>query len=158
MDGGENDLAVSEILVQREGWNRADCVTYSNVSNIFAHRVDNTGSFVSQTCRKFYGFDIFVIAPHRLGTVNADRFDLDTNFTRAGSGNLRLDEFEDFRPSGFRKLDGARHDRLRGWHDVELWQSWRTWLSGCGQAHVGRQAHHRHLDLGPSAVGEELDP
>jgi hypothetical protein len=64
MDGGENDLAVSDVLVQREGWNRTDCVTYSKVSNVFAHGIDNTGSFISQTCREFYGFNIFVIAPH----------------------------------------------------------------------------------------------
>src|ERR1700730_1686888 len=109
MDGGENDLAISEVLVQREGRDRTDCVTYGKISDILAHGIDNTGSLVSQTGREFYRFDIFVIAPHRLGTVDADGFDLDTNFLRAGSGNLRFDEFEDFRPSGLCEFDRAGH-------------------------------------------------
>jgi hypothetical protein len=57
-------LAVSGVLIQREGWNRTDCVTYRKVSNIFADGIDDTGSFVSQTGREFYGFNIFVLAPH----------------------------------------------------------------------------------------------
>jgi hypothetical protein len=57
-------MTVSEVFVHREGWNRTDCVTYRKISNILAHGVDNTGSLISQTCREFYGFDIFVIAPH----------------------------------------------------------------------------------------------
>ena len=64
MDRGENDLAISEVPVQRERRNRTNGVTCSKVSNIFAHGIDNTGSFISQTCRKFYRFDILVIAPH----------------------------------------------------------------------------------------------
>src|ERR1700736_4203071 len=109
MDGGENDLAISEVPVQRERRNRTNGVTCSKVSNIFAHGIDNTGSLVSQACREFYRFDIFVVAPHCLGAVDADGFDLDTNFVRAGSGNLRFDEFEDFRLSGLCEFDRAGH-------------------------------------------------
>src|ERR1700692_4562749 len=112
MVGDENDLAVSEVFVQREGWNRTDCVTYGRVSNILAHGIDNTGSLVSQAGGEYYGVDIFVISPHLLGAVDADCLALDTNFVRARSGDLHFDEFEDFRPSGFRKLDDARHDSL----------------------------------------------
>jgi len=49
----------------------------------------------------------------------------DTNFTRSGKGNLRLDEVEDVRSSGFCKLDATRHGNLRGLYDVE----WRQLLA-----------------------------
>jgi len=42
----------------------ADGVTHEKISNVFAHRINNTGSFVSQTGGNFHGFDILVIAPH----------------------------------------------------------------------------------------------
>src|ERR1700676_1225706 len=110
MVGGENDLSVSRVFVQGERWNRTDCVADGKTNNIFAHGIDNTGRFISQTGREYWGFDIFVIAPHCLGTVDADRFDFDTNLMRAGSRNLLFDEFEDFRPSGVCEFDRAGHD------------------------------------------------
>jgi len=112
MVGSKNDLSVGKVFVQREGWNRADGVTHGKAGNILAHGIDNTGSIISETRREFYRFDIFVMAPHRLGTVDADCFDLDTNFVRTRSGDLHFDEFEDFRPSGLCELDDARHDSL----------------------------------------------
>ena len=62
--GDENYLAVSEVFVERVGWNRTDCVTYSDVGNILPHGIDNPGSIISQTCWEFYRFSIFIIAPH----------------------------------------------------------------------------------------------
>jgi len=38
-------------------------------------------------------------------SFDADCFHFDPNFARTRSGDFRFDEFEDFRPSGFRKLD-----------------------------------------------------
>src|SRR5258708_309078 len=143
MDGGENDLAVSEVLVQREGWNRTDGITYGKVSDILAHGVDNTGSLVSQTCREVCGFNIFVVAPHRLGSVDADRFDLDTNFMRAGSGNLRFDEFEDFRPSGLCEFDRAGHGAsVSRVGDV----GFGAGSNGSGGSGSSRQRHGRFQD------------
>jgi hypothetical protein len=60
------------VLVHQAVWNTTDCITYGEASDILAHGIDDTGSFVSQTCRKFYGvitFDKFVIAPHYLATA-----------------------------------------------------------------------------------------
>src|SRR4051794_4184357 len=105
MDGDENDFAVSGVLVQREGGNCADGVTCGKISNVFAYSLDNAGSLISQAGGEFHRFDILVVAPHRLGAIDADGFDLDTNFTRSGKGNLRFDEFEHVRSSGFRKHD-----------------------------------------------------
>src|ERR1700731_514745 len=128
MDGGKNDLTISEVPVQRERRNRTDDVTCDKVSNVFAHRINNTGGLISQAGGEFHRFDILVTAPHRVGAVDADGFDLDTNFTRFGSGNWHLDEFQDVWPSGFRKLDDARHGNLRGWCDIEYTQQlWRAW-------------------------------
>src|ERR1700694_4445821 len=110
MVGRENDLSVAKVFVQREGWNRADCVTCGKASNILTHGIDNTGSLISQTCRECYRFSVFVIAPHRIGTVDADCLDLDTNFAGARSGDWRFDEFEDFWPSGLCEFDCAGHD------------------------------------------------
>src|ERR1700686_2167928 len=121
MDGGENDLAISGVPVQREGRNRADGVTHGKIGNIFAHGLDNTGSFVSQAGGEFHRFDIPIIAPHCIGAVDADGFDVDTNFTWSRSGNLRFDEFEDVRSPGFSKLDDPRHGSLRGLYDVDYW-------------------------------------
>src|SRR5882757_1522142 len=114
MHGSENDFSVGEVLIQREGGNGTDGVTCGKVSNVFAHGIDNTGSLITQAGRESYALDILVIPPHRLGAVDPDRLDPDTNFTRSGSGNLRFDEFEDVRSSGFRKLDGTRHGSLHG--------------------------------------------
>src|SRR6266436_2174869 len=52
--GDENYLDVSEVFVERAGWNRTDCVTYSDVGNILPHGIDNPGSIISQTCWEFY--------------------------------------------------------------------------------------------------------
>src|SRR6266436_1057353 len=114
MHGSENDFSVGRVLIQREGRNGTDGVTDGKVSNVFARGVDDTGSLITQTGRKSYAFDIFVVAPHRLGAVDPDRLDPNANVTRSGHGNLRFDEFEDVRSSGFRKLDGTRHGNLRG--------------------------------------------
>jgi len=64
MVGGENDLSVSRVFIQGERWNRTDCVAHGKTRNIFAHSIDNTGGFISQTGREYWGFDIFVIASH----------------------------------------------------------------------------------------------
>ena len=45
--GREYDLSVGKVFVQREGWNRADCVTCGEASNILTHGIDNTGSLIS---------------------------------------------------------------------------------------------------------------
>src|SRR5258708_10332211 len=100
MVGGENDLSIGGVLVQGKGRDRTHCVAHGKISDIFAHGIDNAGAFISQTSREYWGLDIFVVAPHGLGTVDADGFDLDTNFTWTGSVNLHFDEFEDFRSSG----------------------------------------------------------
>src|ERR1700722_17975634 len=105
MHGDENDPSVSGVPVQREGGNRADGVTHGEISNVSAHGLYDTGSLVSQTGGGFHRFDIIFVSPHCLGAVDADGFDLDTNFIRSGSRNRRFDEFEDIRSSRFRKLD-----------------------------------------------------
>ncbi|MDB5411249.1 MAG: hypothetical protein JWL84_6161 [Rhodospirillales bacterium] len=64
MVGGENDLSVGEVFIQREAWKQADPITDGKLGDVLARRIDNTGSLVSQTGRKFYGLHIFVIAPH----------------------------------------------------------------------------------------------
>src|ERR1700686_41443 len=120
MVGGEDDLSVSRVFIQGERWNRTDCVACGKTSNIFAHSIDNTGGFISQTGREYWGFTNFAFTPHYFAPVNADAFNLDTNFVRTRSGDFHFDEFEDFRPSGFRKLDGARHGSLRGCYDFEF--------------------------------------
>src|SRR5260221_4211045 len=114
MHGRENAFSVSGVLIEREGRNGTDGVAHGAVGNVFAHGIDDTGSLVAQTGGEAYAFDILVVAPHRLGAVDPDRLDPDTNFTRSGSGNLCFGEFEDFRSSGFRKLDGTRHSNLHG--------------------------------------------
>src|SRR5260370_31455754 len=93
MHGGENDCSVRGVLIEREGRNGTDGVTYGKVSNVFSRGIDDTGSLITQTGRESYAFDILVVAPHRLGAVDPDRFDPDTNFTRSRSGNLGFDEF-----------------------------------------------------------------
>src|SRR5258708_5654341 len=110
MVGGENDLSVGGVLVQGKGRDRTDYVAHRKISDIFAHSIDNSGAFISQTSREYGGLDIFVVAPHRLGTVDADRFDLDANFAWTGRGNVYFDEFEDFRSSGLCEFDHAGHD------------------------------------------------
>ena len=61
---GDFEFTLSKVLIQGEGRYRADGVTHSKVSNIFSHSINNTGSFISQTYRQYWGFDIFVVAPH----------------------------------------------------------------------------------------------
>src|SRR6267143_59129 len=120
MFGNQNDFAVGVILEEREDHYRTDDVRYVKLADTVAHGIDDTGGLVSQTRRKFYRSNVFVIAPHRLSTVDSNCLDLDTNFVWARSGDLRFDEFEDFRPASFRKLDNARHGCLRVWTDVDL--------------------------------------
>src|SRR5882757_1344334 len=95
--GDENYLAVSGVFVEREGWNRTDCVTYSDVGNIFPHGIDNPGSIISQTGREFYRFSIFIVAPVCIGGVVAVCLVPDTSCVRAGGGDFDFYEFEDFR-------------------------------------------------------------
>src|ERR1700677_2946232 len=109
MVGGENDLSVCGVSIQGECRNRTHRVAHGKVSDIFAHSIDNTGAIISKTGREYWGFDIFVVAPHRLGAVDADCFYFDTNFVWPRSGNLRFDEFEDFRASGLCEFDRAGH-------------------------------------------------
>ncbi len=104
----DDDFAVGEVLIHRESGDRADRVTHSDAGDVPAHGVDGAGGFVPKARRVRYGaLDIFVIAPHRLGAVDTDRLDLDTNLSRTRSWHLLIDEFEDFRSSGLCELDGA---------------------------------------------------
>jgi hypothetical protein len=34
------------VFVERVGWNRTDCVTYSDVGNILPHGIDNPGRII----------------------------------------------------------------------------------------------------------------
>jgi hypothetical protein len=110
MVGRENDLAISRVFIQGECGNRTYNVAHGKTDNLFAHGIDNAGAIISETRREDRGFDIFVIAPHRVGTVDADCFHLDSYLVRTRKGNFRFDEFEDFRSSGLCEFDRAGHD------------------------------------------------
>src|SRR3989442_13857614 len=101
---GKEALAIHKILIPREGRDQFDHVTRREAGDALAHCIDDAGSLVPQACRELYGFDVSVIAPHRLGAVDADRLDVDTNLTRAGGRNPRFDELEDLRSPGLCEL------------------------------------------------------
>src|SRR5947209_6735750 len=52
------------------------------------------------TSRELHRLVVHVGAPHRLGAIDADRVDLDTNLGRARGWDLRLEQFENFRSPG----------------------------------------------------------
>ena len=99
-----DDLAIGEVLIHRESWDRADRVTHSDAGDVAAYGVDGAGGFVPEARRVRHGLDVLVIAPHRLGAVETDRLDLDANLSRARNCDLFIDEFEDFRPPAFANL------------------------------------------------------
>src|SRR6266404_6644299 len=115
----DDDFAIGEVLIHRESWDRADRVTHSDAGDVPAYGVNGAGGFVPEARRVRHGLDVLVIAPHRLGAVDTDGFDLDTNLSRTRSWHLLIDEFEDFRSSGLCELDGALHDLLLEWEDRE---------------------------------------
>src|ERR1700730_1331552 len=95
MIGRENDFSVGRVFIQGEGRYRTDRVTHGNISNTCADSIDDTGGIISQTRREYWRFDIFVVAPHRIGPVDADCFYIDPNVMWTWNGNLRFDELQD---------------------------------------------------------------
>jgi hypothetical protein len=102
----DDDLAIGGVVVHREGRDHIDLVTHRDLGDVLADGIDDAGSLVPEARREFHGFDVVVLAPHRLGAVDADRLDLHADLGRTRGRNLRLDEFEDFWSAGFRELDG----------------------------------------------------
>src|SRR5258708_17741279 len=91
--GDENYLAVSEVFVERVGWNRTDCVAYSDVGNILPHGIDNRGSIISYSSSGLFRVRMFVVAPHSPSMGYADRFYLDEVSSRTNGGRTRLNCF-----------------------------------------------------------------
>ncbi len=105
----DDDFAVGVVLVHRERRNQVDLVAWREAGDFLAHRIDDAGCFVAETCWELDGLDVFVGAPHGLCAVDAYGLDVDADFGRAGSGYVCLDEFEDFRTAGCCEFDGAGH-------------------------------------------------
>src|ERR1700730_5730370 len=95
MVGREDDLSVNRVFIQREGWNRTDRVTNLKIRHSLSHGINNTGGIISKARREYWRFDIFVVTPHRIGPVDTDCLNIDSNFMRARSGYVHLDEFQD---------------------------------------------------------------
>src|SRR6185436_17426510 len=101
----DDDFTIGVILVHGKARDYVHLLAYFNTCDRITHRIDDAGGFVSQPSWKFHRFDVLILAPHRLGSVDADGLDLDSNLVCAGFRDLRLDELQYFWRPGSRELD-----------------------------------------------------
>ncbi len=103
----EDHITIGVIVILRERRHHANRIANGDVFDRATHGINDAGRFIAKTRRELDRLDVLIAPPHRLGTVESDRFDLDFYLVRAGAGNRSLDELEHVGATCMSKLDCA---------------------------------------------------